>query len=99
LRKRANVFENHEPGAYPAGTWTPPAAQLRIARFAGASIQRYEAAAELVASLERESARVKNGEYTLFEREAFLDELRNGYKDYQRSSELFPAVFGRSLCT
>ena len=40
---------------------------------------------ELVASLERESASVKSGEYTLFEREAFLDELRNGYKDYLRS--------------
>ena len=48
-----------------------------------------EERAELVASLERESARVKSGEYTLFEREAFLDELRNGYKDYLRSSELF----------
>jgi hypothetical protein len=48
-----------------------------------------EERAELVASLERESARVKNGEYTLFEREAFLDELRNGYKDYLCSSELF----------
>lgn len=48
-----------------------------------------EERAELVASLERESARVKSGEYTLFESEAFLDELRNGYKDYLRSSELF----------
>jgi hypothetical protein len=38
------VFENHEPGAYPAGARTAPAAQPRIARFAGASIQRYEAA-------------------------------------------------------
>jgi hypothetical protein len=48
-----------------------------------------EERAELVANLERESARVKSGEYTLFERKAFLDELRNGYKDYLRSSELF----------
>jgi hypothetical protein len=36
-------------------------------------------------SLERESARVKSGAYSLFERVAFLDELRSGYKDYRRS--------------
>jgi len=41
--------------------------------------------AELVASLERERARVKSGEYTRFDREAFLAELRNGYNDYLQS--------------
>ena len=39
---------------------------------------------EIVASLERESARIRTGEYTVFESEAFLDELRNGHKDYLR---------------
>jgi hypothetical protein len=44
-----------------------------------------EEQAELLASLERESARVKGGEYTRFHREAFLAELRDGYKDYLQS--------------
>jgi hypothetical protein len=40
---------------------------------------------ELIASLQQESARVASGEYTLFEKEAFLADLRNECRDHQPS--------------
>jgi hypothetical protein len=64
----------------PAGTILVP-----LAGLVSMPVPSTEERAELVASLERESARIKNGEYTLFEKEAFLAELRNGYKAYPKA--------------
>ena len=61
----------------PAGTVLVP-----LAGLVSMPVPSTEERAELLASLGRESARIKNGEYSLFEKEAFLAELRSGYKDY-----------------
>jgi len=41
--------------------------------------------AEFIASLHQESARIASGEFTLFDKEAFLAELRDEYRDHQPS--------------
>ena len=40
---------------------------------------------EFIANLHQESTRIASGEYTLFDKEAFLAELRDEYRDHQMS--------------
>ena len=41
--------------------------------------------AEIIASLQGESASIASGEYSLFDKETFLADLRDEYRDYLRS--------------
>lgn len=40
---------------------------------------------EFIASLQRESASIARGEYSLFDKETFLADLRNEYRDHLQS--------------